>query len=214
MLAAGAGVEDPAAPRAIMPLQLEPVEAQAIALNQDRIRLPDPDGGRPREVKVALVGTRYCGRMLEVGQARAKQWPDTLLCYELRPTQLTTAYTWAIWAPRVLAHFRLFGTDGADNYLAWVEGSAVAFADVSKPRDRCVALGEHYTKRGRGQVEVVPLHRLVPQVHDWGVNALYCDINIRSIHKDDQANWVVKISPPDSEEVITLIGKGETWRRE
>jgi hypothetical protein len=114
----------------------------------------------------------------------------------------------------VLAWFRLFSTEGGDDYLAWVDASTVLFAEVSRPRDRCLAWAQHFSGGPPPGTVRVPVGELVPAARTWGVNALYADIIVRSIDKDDDANWVVKISRLDSDEVFTLVGKDGKWRRE
>ena len=214
-LAAGQTPQPDGAERAIaIPLELQAVRRTPVPLNGDEVLALHPGTGERTRVRVVLEQTVYRGKMLQVVRGTRVESAAPEFCYELRSTRTDVPYSWALWSPCPLGWFRLFTTAGGENYLAWVEASAVEFVEVSKARDRCVALAEHYAKRPFAPVEVVPVHRLVPGVRRWGVNALYSDIMVRSIDKNDHGNWVVKISPPDSDELFTLVGKGESWHRD
>ena len=210
----GAAQEAQVPREVVVPLELTPTTRKAIPLNQDHIALADGEGRVRRPVPVVLEVTTYSGTVLHIVGGRAKWGVPPGRLYELRSTETDVPYSWALWSPLVLGWFRLFSTQGGDNYLAWVDASTVVFAEVSKPRDRCLAWAQHFSGEPPPGATRTPVRQLVPEARTWGVNALYFDIIVRSIDKDDDGNWVVRISPPDSDEVFTLVGKDGKWRRE
>jgi hypothetical protein len=195
-------------------MELQATRRRPIALNREHVLLRAGPGGQSRRVAVVLEETAYEGKLLQLEEGRASERTIAALCYELRSSETAVPYSWCVWSVSAMGRFRLVTSEGPRSYLAWVLRSSVFFAEVSSPRDRCVALADYYTARPIPELVRVPARALVPQVREWGVNALYCDIVVRSIDKDDEGNWVVNISPPDSEEVITLVGKDGDWRRE
>jgi hypothetical protein len=204
-----AEVEAPS--RVVMPLELTPTRRRGIPLNQQHIVVGAKRDAQARP-RVALEEWVYHGTLLQVVGGTALKRPIRGVLYELRSTDPEVPYAWSLCSGTVLGWFRLFTTDAGSNYLGWVCGSSVAFAEVSGGRDRSVALAEFYT--AKPQFVAVPVPALVPEVRDWGVSALYLDINIRSIDNREDGNWIVKISRLDSDEVFTLVGKDDNWRRE
>ena len=200
-----------------VPAAVELKEIRGIQLHQDRLILADVGTGKRKEVPVALVEMIYQSKLLLVTEGKAREkWSGYLFCYELRSRDSAALYTWAVWSSSPLGRFRLLSGERGENYLAWIDVSDVGFAEVSKPRDRCGALYDHFSPKAPADIVYVPVGDLVPEVDFWGVNAFYSDITILSVAKDKAGNWVVKISDPSGKKVFTLVSGGdkrENWRK-
>lgn len=207
----GAGEEPSPAMQAVVPLELTPVEREAIPMDRGRLAIPLPRAEEAQDITVVLRRTSYRCRLLEVREGEPEEWRGTLHCYEL---DSDAPYTWALWSSYPLAGFRLLVGERGENYLAWVKAASVNFAEVSKARDRCVALVDGLLPRQASGITCVPLAYLVPEVHGWGVDAFNADIRILSVAKDGAGNWTVKITGPDEEKVYTLVSENGQWRRQ
>jgi len=207
----GVAEEPSPATEAVVPLELIPTERYTIPLEQDHLVIAARDGKEPQYIPVRLRRTSYDCRVLKISEGGAREWAGGLDCYEL---DSDAPYTWALWSSYPLAGFRLLVGERGENYLAWVEAASVNFAEVSKARDRCVALVDGLLPRQASGITCVPLAHLVPEVHGWGVDAFNADIRILSVAKDGAGNWTVKISGPDSPEVYTLVSEGGQWHRQ
>ncbi len=203
------GAEVSRAPAVATALELLPIGRRQVVLNPDRLVMLRADRGDTQEVPVLLRETIYQAATLVVRGGEASKWSGRLVCYEL---DSEAPYTWAVWSTAVpLAGFRLFTAGAGDNHLAWVWGCSVQIAEVSKPRDRCVALAQHLLRTEETDITLVPVRDLVPASGGWGVNAFYRDINILDVARDEAGNWTVEISGPDSPEVYTLVSEGGQW---
>jgi len=183
---------------------------RAIPLDPDRLTIMLARGEEAQQISVALRATTYRCRLLEVREGEPGEWHGRLHCYEL---DSDAPYTWAVWSPFVLGMFRLFPDQGGQNYLAWVSGSNVEIAEVSQPRDRCVALNEYFVREHR-RVAFVPVGELLPMRPFLSPNPQYWAIRVLSIAEHQPGNWTVKISGPDSPEVYTLVSEGGQWHRQ
>ncbi len=209
---ASAREERVAAPSAlVMPVELRPTERETIPLALDRVMVATPGTEGRQELAVSLRRTYYDCTIVQFHEGQAWQWSGGLHCYEL---DAEAAYTWAVWSPLPLGMFQVFTTDTGANYLAWVCGLIVQVAEVSSPRDRSVALTEYFAARDSAVIVSVPTPELIPRQLLLGRNALYAEIRVLSVAKDEAGNWVVKISGPDSPEVYTLVCENGQWRRE
>lgn len=195
----------------VVPLQVEPVEREQISLNQEHLMFAQKEAGELRKIKVELRRTCYLCRILKVNGGVARMAYTRLQCYEL---DSEAPYTWSFWTGGILAHFRMFSDEKGQSYLAWVRGTNVHFADISKPRDRVVGLHQYSSGVPSPGVVYVPVGDLVPEAHSWGVNAFYNDITVLSILRNEAEGWVVTISSPSGEDIITLVCEKGKWRKE
>ena len=180
-----------------------------LPLPKDRLVLPNADGGS-REIRVTLDETTYDGALSEVTETETREkGRRTLFCYELTTKDPEVPYAWSLWSYRPLAGFRLFSNRLGENYLAWVSGRAVFFCEVSRPADRSTRLEDFMARRpGKHWAVRVPVGDFVERVSFWGVDAFNADIRLVSVAKREDGNWLVKVSPPDSDEVFTLVSDG------
>jgi len=111
------------ASNAVVPFELRPEERRQIPLDRDHLRLLEPRTGEQEEIRVTLHETLYGARLLVVQDGEPREWTGSIFCYEL---ESEAPYTWAVWWLHTpLAGFRLFATLSGENYLAWVQASAV-----------------------------------------------------------------------------------------
>jgi hypothetical protein len=199
---------------AAVPLQLVLRERRTVPLNVSSIAVASGPDERPRETVVALVRSFYKGTVLQVRGGQVGERGASLECYELQAVERDQLYHWALWSDVPLGQFRLLVGGAAGGCLAWVRGYNVVFADVSSPRDTCVAFNECLRGPDAAGTVVVPAGQLVDHSKLLGTNALYAEIEVQSITKDDAGHWVVKLCGPKSKEVYTLVYDGKQWRRE
>lgn len=200
---------------AVVVLELKAQKKRKIPLDQDRLVLLQKDG-QCKEIPVVLEHATCKFRVKFVREEETQEQVGYLPLYELRSSDPDLPYTWALFCGWPLARFRLFSNERGENYLAWIRGSAIQFAEVSKPKDRSLALAEAFSRKPPPDIVYVPVGDLVPEVDFWGVNAFYSDITILSVAKDEAGNWIVKISDPSGKKVFTLVSEGdkrENWRK-
>jgi hypothetical protein len=190
-----------------VPLALEPLKREVIPLQDAQVIIPQGRDGAPRRVAVALRKTAYMCTLLGVGPNGARRGRSPLACFEL---DAQAPYTWSIWTWRDLVNFRLFAHGPGENYLAWVDRSAVVIAEVSKPRDRCLSLAQ--LSPGYPSCMLVKVYQLVPRSRSWGDDALYNDIRVKSIRKMPDGTFEMRITNPAGTESYTLVGQGYEWR--
>jgi len=191
-------------------VEFTPIESVVIPLNQDRLaRAVD---GKEAEIRVVLTVTICEPKWHFLGEG-----PDTIFeglghCffYELEGD---TTYTWVLASWTALGNFRLFSEGLGENYLAWVEGNNVFFAEVSEPRDRSIAIQEDFSRKAVPGMVRVPVHELIPESTKWELKAPYNDVRVQSIEKDGAGEWVIKISGPDTDQVYTLVSQKGEWHR-
>lgn len=202
--------------QAALPLGLAPIRRRTVTLNQDHLLMADPEGTGLKRVGVVLEELAYRGTMLRLREGKVKRWSGLLVCYELRATDSDIPYTWAFWRLGIWASgFRLFSTENAGSYLAWVEHPVVFLAEVSRPRDRCLALAQDWSRQGYPpEVEGVTVGELASEAYRWPPRDYESGINVRSVAKDAEGNWVLRVSPLDSDQGLTLVGKDGKWRRQ
>ncbi|MFW6119195.1 MAG: hypothetical protein ACOC7S_02570 [Planctomycetota bacterium] len=163
--------------RFIVPLGLTPLYREVMPLNRTKAWVRDrPDRedwrrrlGRPgrlreeperkvRPLEVQLRKTAYRYIDLRVVQGRAQERTRGVWCYELVPAEPRPSdlYTWALWSggPYEPRWFWLYTVDEAETYLVFSTGSGLYLADVTRPRDRTVALHEDVTAGGTGPPNV------------------------------------------------------------
>ena len=197
------------------------VSERALPLGRDdQLRVATEVKGEWKELRVALVEMSYRLELVDVdANGDTKHTPMSLLCYELR-SKGDRPYTWAMWSSCGLGRFRLLSDRNANNLLAWVSGRDVFVTTVSGVRDRIEELTHVLSREVRPPhhdapgVQRVPVGILVPEVTSWGVNALFFDISVLSVTKDDRGDMTVQISGPDSKRAYTLVRHEGIWRRD
>jgi hypothetical protein len=166
-IGASQGPSRPAPDRFIVPLGLTPLYREVVPLDRTKARVGDsPDWedwrrrlGRPgrlreeperevRPLEVQLRKTAYRYTYLSVVQGRGQVTTQSAWCFELLPAapRPSDLYTWALWsAGDTMSRARwfwLYTVDEAETYLAFSTGSGLYLADVTRPRDRTVAVHE------------------------------------------------------------------------
>ncbi len=196
-----------------------------LPLNANHIVIQtEQDDRRGKRVPVTLVETSYEIDMLRVYEDNTKPTSNRLVvwCYELRSTDPTIPYTRAFWFHWRCTRFRLFAGDRGETYLAWVPGTEVALAEISKPTDRVVELNRFLLSDTQDGVTYVPVRELVEKA-DY---IFSCDlvndsaIEIVSVGQDEAGKTRVSIRqgsgalPPRTDEVFTLVCEKGKWRKE
>jgi len=176
-------------------------------------RLILPEGkNEQKQVPVMLVEMEYDCRLLVLAEDGQRERCRCLLCYEIR-SKGDRPFSWAMWSFYGLGRFRLFPKTNGKNMLAWIQASSICFTEVSEPKDRLVELTRFLSRQRPPRFQHVPVGSLVPEAKTWGVNALYFDICVRSIEKDDAGKIIVTFSGPDSERIYTVVRDGGEWQR-
>mgnify|MGYP001039294632 FL=1 len=190
-----------------IPLAMEPLERHGIPLQEAHIILAQGPDGAAGAVAVVLHKTKYMCRLFEASPSGSHITRTALWCYEMNAQRL---HTWSICGGPHLRNFRLFPHGPGENYLTWVDGSLVVAAEVSDPRDRCVALAQRLLQNAPFMTVPVPV--VVPDIGMWGVDALYTDIRVQSLRKTADGTYEMRISNPEGTESYTLVGQGHEWR--
>lgn len=196
----------------IVTLEINPEQGRKFPLEQDCVFILEEDG-QHQEIPVVLEQMFCSIRAQFVRAGKPRKQSGRRLLYELRSTDADIPYTWAHWPSRHLVGFRLFSNKAGQNYLAWVLGYSVIFAEVSKPKDERTALAERLLHKRPAQMWHVPVGDLVPPQTTWGLSALYSEIDILSVAKDEAGNFVVEVASPQGDH-FTIVGDGENWHLE
>jgi hypothetical protein len=201
-------------------LEIEPQETRAVALNQQHIVLLTAEA-EPKAVPVVLHSGMCSYRAEYAWQGRAYEHSGQVVLHELRSQDPEVPHAWAVFSTLAFggAHgFRLLAYGPGQNYLTWVGGRVVMFAEVSKPRDRHEALKLCWVLGGDPGVFTVPVEHVVlleePERRPWfGVGAVSgADITVLSLGKDSDGNWVLVLRGTEPEPVFALVSAdGETW---
>ncbi len=129
-------------------------------------------------------------------------------CYELRSLDDEIEYTYVTWSNYRAGNFRLFCYGSGKNYLSWVEGHSVHFAEISKPKEKVEQLRKKAKSPGHlftPDVVDVPVHELISDVFNWGEgHTYYVNIPVQSIRKDFVGGWTVKIANPEYTTIYTI----------
>jgi hypothetical protein len=169
--------------------------------------------GSLRQVKVALVEIAYRLDLAQLRENKLDIDTGTMRCYEIRSLEPDLPYCWAIWTPEGLFNLRLFTDPAGGSFLGWVHpGAVVSFEDVSQPNDRLEALTRRLNVPGTPMSQAVQLRPLIPEVINWGVNALYWDVRLVSLRKRDDGTFALVVSNPDGTKLYTIVGQGGDWR--
>ena len=190
---------------------------ESIRLDNDR--LVTFERGKRKEIPVVLEWLTYKYRLFKILKTETRDVGEkTAFCYEMRAKDPANAYSWQVWSCNVLGEFRLLNSGNGENYLAWADGSLLRFAEVSQPTDRSTRFKQLLGGDAPGVVYIQVI-KLIPEeraASAWGMNALYYEILTRSIGKDQDGNWVVRVSPPKSDKVYTFVSDKTAklaWRR-
>jgi hypothetical protein len=211
-LRAGASADDRKEAYGVL-ISAEVQDVKMVQLPEADLLQPGITGGPATRLRVAAVATSYkCSTLQVRGTEATPGWSGYLHCYELRAAEAGTPYSWSLWSYDMLAHFRLFAGGAGRNYLCWVRGRDVCFAEVSKPKDKVVALTDLLSDSPPEQFVTVPVSILVPEVRRWGLNAIRADITVTSLTRDDKGTFELKISDPEGTKSYTIAGQGQDWR--
>ncbi|MFO7957125.1 MAG: hypothetical protein R6X33_08475 [Candidatus Brocadiia bacterium] len=201
----------------VVPLELTPQSRSRVRLNREEVLVSLPTEDQLQRVNVRMYRTHYHGRILEIGEGRRRERDTELTCYELSSEQ---PYGWTVWSEYGFARWRVF-TDEKGTVLAWVDGVDVRLADITEPRDRCVALREHYEEIGRPPGRFVPVGELVPEAADWRAekgamfgDATHHEIDVTEVKRGRGAHIRVRVADPATGEGATLLYDGKEWSRE
>ncbi|MFW6119199.1 MAG: hypothetical protein ACOC7S_02590 [Planctomycetota bacterium] len=209
--------EPPHKRRIVVPLELTPQSRSRVRLNQEEVLVSLPTEDQLQRVNVRMYRTHYHGRILEIGEGRRRERDTELTCYELSSDH---PYGWAVWSAYAFARWRVF-TDEKGTVLAWVDGVDVRLADITEPRERCVAFHEHYQEIGRPPGRFVPVGELVPEAADWRAekgamfgDATHHEIDVTEVTRGPGAHIRVRVADPATGEGATLLYDGKEWSRE
>jgi len=213
LLAAPSLSEEPKRPQvAVLGATVEGVRNIPLVGDQ-AVNVQQPTGSL-RQVKVGLVEMAYNLDIARVRQDRVDRFSRTRMkCYEIRSLEPDLPYCWAIWSPEALFNLRLFTDPAGGSFLGWVHpGAVVSFEDVSQPNDRLEALTRRLNAPGTPMSQAVQLRPLIPEVVNWGVNALYWDVRLVSLRKRNDGTFALVVSNPDGTKLYTIVGQGGDWR--
>lgn len=185
-----------------------------VPLNQDYLMIDQSGSGKKERIPVILVGMGYNCIRLRIAQGEAAERGGGLICYELRSKDKDTIFTWAMWSVDPVGHFRLFTNEDGKNYFAWAQGGALLyFTEISKPRDRVVALTDYLLNLYDQPSDFVwvDVFRLIGGKPFRGGSPLYSNINVLSIEDDDKGNITIKFTGTDKDKVYTLIREKGKW---
>jgi hypothetical protein len=200
----------------VLSLQVEGTP-QYEPLNRQRMVLRDGDKGR--EVPVVLESTIYRYRGLSVEKGQVAFQSGRLCSYDLRAIDNKRPFSWSICAPETpLGMFRLLTDKDGRNYLAWVDGGLVCFAEIRAARDRAAAIVDAASTGGGafpGMVRI-PTDTLIDREYhfpgDRPANAFYSEFIVDDIEVRETGAAVVTISSPRKPARFRLLFDGKAWR--
>ncbi len=175
--------------------------------------VPRP-GETPRETDLVMLVTVYDGTILRVHGNQVWEQQGQLARYELTPVERETPYRWAMWSQVPLWQFSIISSGIGRSYLAWVDGLDIAFAEVSQPREACVAFNECLRANGPPGIVTVPVSRFVDRHNLLGTFATYAEVNVRSISSPVEGQWRVELTGLDPAKVFTFVFDGSEWSLE
>jgi len=203
----------PAAKDLVNMRALEPLGRNALPLDTHTFQTALGVDHTSTRITVALWETWYRCRAVVTQNGHTREWRSDLFCYELVSD---APYSWTVCCSGMpVGCFRLIVSKEGTPYLAWSAAGAAWFADISVPRDRCVAIQEHLLTGSPGPPGAIRVpFDACPEAAHWGANAFYPDVTMRSIDRLPEGGWRVVISPPDDSKRITLVCKNGKWSKQ
>jgi hypothetical protein len=180
--------------------QLSVLHTRKERLDLDHMSLPTNDG-KTKDVPVSLETTEY--QVSVDGKREGSTYGITLS--SLDPS---VPYSWTFWPSEAFGELQLVKGNKNKYYLAWGAPGRLCFADVSVPNDKLQRFHECITTHDwmSGVVQMF-LRGLIPssELDTWGVNAHFDSVRVKSIERDDEGNWKVKVSGPKNEKFYTQV---------
>ena len=190
-------------------LKVAQTPAEGVPLEDDHIIVVSDDG-QPQEIPVVLEWTVYQYTVVTTDEGQTKEHSGRIELYQLRSMDPEVPYSWTYWPGCKIRDFKLFPNGPGENYLACVVGSDIICAEVSQPRDARATLVQRYSGTALANAVDIPAGELIHMGAEWGLDAVYRDILIRSVTKDEGDRWVVEIANPMGQE-FTIVGEGDNW---
>ncbi len=198
-------------------LELEELQARTLSDFLGEMAVVDSDGNAV-SVPATLQTVYYHCRTRTAG--RSFDWDGYLHCYVVTWKTQGKSASWCMWSTHLpFGEFRLLQDAKGTNYLAWASGWGVSFAEISAPRDLDTAFQQDFFKPASSHRPAscvyVPVKELVPASERWGRNSFFRDIEVKSVARNADGNWVVRIHGPESRRVYTLISDQKSklgWR--
>jgi len=195
-------------------IEIECEEAEVLPLNQTRMVIPGDEGAL---TTVSLVLEHSVCRYEEefTSQGRTYERRGQAHLYELRSTDPEVPYVWALVSVGSPAYeVRLFAHGPGRNYLTWVRGGSVLFAEASKSEDRYHALRHRRDRRGAPEIFAADILELI-KGDAFGFDAVQADIHVVSLGRNEAGEWVMKVHGTDPGTMFTLVSAdGKTWQQQ
>jgi hypothetical protein len=163
--------------------------------------------GKTVSVPATLQTVEYHCKTRKAGSGFV--WGGHLECYVVTWRAQGKSSSWCMWSNMPFGKLRLLQDKKGTNYLAWASAWGVSFTEISAPRDRDTAFQQDFFRSmiwdSPAPSVYVPVRWLVPQSIGWGRNSFFRDIEVESVARNADGDWVVRIHGPESRRVYTLI---------
>ena len=198
-------------------LQLDPLGQPVVLLEGGTLSITTPEG-ESREVSIVLEKALF---RLEVQCATPEPegtWSGDITRYEVRSTDPSIPYTWAVWSGLSLDEFQLLRDSKQVSYLAarLMPGAIGVLAIPPTSRTATQALIQVFTTGNAAHVVVMPVLGLLDPGPFLGLHDRAEDfrVSVQSVTRDPDGGWTVQVKGPYSEQTFTIVGSEGNWRKE
>jgi len=184
-------------------------EPKEVTLRQNQLLVIDRNGKASKRKTVVRSSVYEC-TLVDRPSGSTKERKRNLMCYEIQVEGANSNDVRTIWTSRPVKGLGLFGHDQGEIYLAWVDGGAVYFEEVSEPKSKETSLSEFVEKVS--QRFVVPVEELVGREPFVGLDALHSNIEVLRVEKAKSGSLRVTIRGSLAEKFFTFVRKDGVWK--
>lgn len=184
-------------------------EPKEITLKQNQLYVIDRDGKASKR-KTIVQASEYECTLVDRPSDSTKERKRNLMCYEMQVEGANSNDVRTIWTSRPVKGLALFGHDQGENYLAWVDGGAVYFEEVSEAKSKETSLSEFVAKDP--QRFVVPVEDLVGREPFVGLDALHSNIEVLRVDKAKSGSLRVTVRGSLTEKPFMFVLEDGVWK--
>lgn len=159
-------------------------------------------------IDVCLTVTCNRSKIKESVEGKIREKELILWRYELTAKNKNIPYSRYVWTFRPVKGVKLFPSVNGKNYLAWVDGSAVYFEEVSESFGTAESLVRYLKKTDR---YLVPVTNIAGRAPFEGLDAIHSDIDIISVENNKYGSLQLAVKSPKTGERYEFIFKGMEW---
>ncbi len=198
-------------------VRLDPLGRPVVLLERGTLSITTPEG-ESREVPIVLEKALF---RLEVQCATPEPegtWSGEITRYEVRSTDPSIPYTWAVWSGLALDEFQLVRDSKQASYLAarLMPGAVGVVAIPPTSRTATEALIQVFTTGNAAHMVVIPVLGLLDPGPFLGLHDRAEDfrVSVQSVTRGPDGAWTVQVKGPYSEQTFTIVGIEGNWRKE